>query len=431
MQHHQCLFFKESNNSCNDIITKEHIIQEGLAGTLSSSDIICDNCNNFFSQNLDIQLTGLYDPIIKILSPFLSGRLKYKKKQTKLTLNESEQYDIEYTRGTANLKKITCKYGPNGQLNLIAPCFYSRERLEEIAKSKGVGKSTTFLKVPFTELFPNGVEKTCLNVTPVLIRAILLDILELAYYVSVTKDFPNIAKHHCLDKLRLWIRTGRPSKPSFLKNTFPCAPVSDLLDSLFEPSIFSHRLAICFDHKSKVLTLIAQFVNTMPWVFIFEDVALYSCSVSILYKKTLLDGKDQLINENSAVLDIRDIRWRKFSTATQDAVEFAKTKWKQEFETQNARAHYESDLRNDSFISERLTYYADNCQSKISASIDAIVKLMQNRYQGSRYLVDILEITKKKALEKWTNSGNQKKQRVLLYQKCLKDIKSKFGYPNI
>ncbi|MHC4559524.1 MAG: HNH endonuclease [Planctomycetota bacterium] len=431
MKPQQCLFFQESNN-CNNNTKDEHIIQRGLAGTLSSPNIICANCNNFFSHNLDNHITDLYDPIIKILSPFLSGKLKHRKKRAKLTSEILGQYDIEYVGGSANLAKINKKYYSNGHLKIIAPCSYSKEKLEEIAEIEGVGRSKTFRKLPFTELFPDGREKICLNVTHFLIRAILLDILELDYHVSVTKDFPCISKHCCLNELRLWIRTGNPSKPSFLKNTFPwCAPVSDLLDPLFEPSTFSHRLVICFDHKSRVLILIAQFVNTMPWVFVLENIAVHSRSLSILYKKALIDGQDQLININHAVLDISDIRWHKFSTNTHDALEFAKTKWKQEFKIQNARAHYEFDLRNDNFISERLTYYTNNSRNKINPSIDAVVKLVQNRYQGNRFLPDILEITRKKVSKEWTNSGNQKERRVLLYRECLKTIKSKFGYPKL
>ena len=71
----------------------------------------------------------------------------------------------------------------------------------------------------------------------------------------------------------------------------------------------------------------------MPWVFIFENIVVNSCSVSILYKKALIDGENQLLmNKSHSILDIRDIRLRKFSTATHYAIEFAKTKWKQEYE---------------------------------------------------------------------------------------------------
>jgi len=431
MKSHQCLFFHESSN-CNNTNSNEHIIQQGLAGTLSSPNIICANCNNFFSQNLDIQITELYEPIIKILSPFLSGKFKRKKKVTKLTSGESEQYDIEYVGGTANLTKIYKRYSSDGQLEIIAPCSYSREKLEEIAKSEGAGRTKIFKTAPLTEIFPEATERGFLNVNCILIRAVLLDLLELAYYVSFTGNFPNIAKNQCLNKMRLWIRTGSSFSKFPPKDIlYSFAPISDLLDPLFKPSTFSHRLVICFDHKSKVLILVAQFVNTMPWVFILENMFVHSCSVSILYQKALIDGEDQLLTNKKCVLNIRDIRFRKFSTATHYAIKFAKTKWKQEYDVQNARAHYEFDLRNDRFINEKLTYYIDNCQSKINPSVGAIIQLIKRRYQGSPYIEDILEITKKKALQEWTNRGNQKKRRILLYRECLKDIKSKFGYPSI
>jgi len=430
MKPQQCLFYHESHN-CNNKTRNEHIIQKGLSGTLSSQNLICGNCNNFFSKELDTNIISLYEPIMNILSPFLSGKLKRRKKRAKLTSEESKQYEIEYVEGSANLSKINKIYSTNGKLeNIIAPASISKKELEKIAKREGV-ESKTFKTVPLTEFFPNAIEKTCLNVSPVLMRAILLDILELADYVSVARNFPNIAKHRSMNGLRLWIRTGGLSEPFFLKNAYPwCAPVSDLLDPLFEPSTFSHRLIVCFDHKSKALVLIAQFVDTMPWLFILENIVVHSCSLSILYKKALVDGQDELITEKSrAVLDIRDIRLRKFSPRTHYALEFAKAKWHQEFRNQWARAYYESDLRNDNVIKQKLTYYASNSHSKINPSIDAVMKLVQNRYQGSRYISDILEITKKKASAEWTNGGNQKEQQILLYRECLKAIKRKFGYP--
>ena len=429
MQSQQCLFFQE-NDKCNDIATDEHIIQKGLGGTLSSTNIICANCNNFFSQNLDIQLIKLYEPIIKILSPFLSGRLKHRKKGAKLITGESDLYDIEYVVGTANLTKIIKRYSSNGQLEIIAPHSYSREKLEEIAKREKTGRTKIYKIAPLTEIFRKSKEKGCLYVNPILIRTILLDVIELSYYVTVTEKFPNIAKHHCLDELRFWIRTGRSSSKFPPRDIlFSFAPISDLLDKLFSFSTFSHRLVICFDHKQKVLILVAQFVNTMPWVFVLENINIHSYSFSILYKKALINGEDQLLSKNCVILNINDIRWRKFLTATHEAIEFAKTKWEQEFITQNARAHYEYDLRNDNFISDRLTYYADNFHNEINPSVRAIVKLIRNRYQGSQYIKDILEITEKKALEEWINKGDHKIQRVLLYRKCLKKIKSEFGYP--
>ena len=190
------------------------------------------------------------------------------------------------------------------------------------------------------------------------------------------------------------------------------------------------------DYESKTLILFAQFANTMPWVFIIENVVPHFHSVSILYKKALLDGNDQFLVLNRAVLDIHDIEWRRFSVATKESREFAKSKWLQEIVTQRARAHYEFDLRSYDFIKQRLTYYINNPSGKTKTpKIDAIVKLMQERYQESKYLKDILEITRKKALELWTNTlfaGDKRDQKVLsVYRECFKNIKNTFGYPDI
>jgi hypothetical protein len=435
MEPRQCLFFHESSN-CSDVVENEHIIQKGLGGTLSSPDIICANCNNFFSQELDPHLINFYEPIIKILSPLLFGNLKRKRMKTKL-ISGKEQIDIEYRGGVVNLPEISYRYNSNGQLEEItAPSSIPIEKLKEIAKHKGA-KHISFETRFITERYPDGIEKSCFDVNPALMRAILRDILELAHYGYTIKKFPNIAMHRCLNKLRFWIRTGRSTNQFPPRDIcFSFAPISDLLDVLFEPSTFSHRLVVSYDYKSKAFILVAQFVNTMPWVFIFENVAAHSHSVSILYKKALLDGKDQLWSPNYAVLDIHNIKWRRFSIATRYAIEFAQKKFEQGFLTQRARAHYESDLRSDDYISQKFTYYINDFSSKTDTpEIDAIVKRIQEQYQESQYLKDILEITRKEALEIWTNTrfdNGQRDQKVLfVYRECLKNIKNTFGYPAI
>ena len=432
MRSHECLFYHD-NSECNDHIKDEHIIQAGLGGTLSSPNIICDNCNNHFSQVVDSELINFYDPIIKILAPFLSGRCKRKKKKSELISENGEQCSIEYVAGIASLKKISKSYSHDGELDrIIAPASISSQMLEKIANSEGI-KGKAVSRMLITEHFTNAVEGVLWDVNATLMRAILLDILELADHASLTQNMPNIARHHYLKDLRFWVRTGRLSKHFPLRNIFySFAPVSDLLDSLFEPSIFSHRLVICVDHHSNVLILVAQFVNTMPWVFVFENIVVHTCSFSILYKKALIDGKDQFFMDSGhALLDIRDIRWRTFTTTTPDACEFAKIKFVQEYQKQNARAYYESDLRNDTYIKKRLTYYAENSCNKDNASTDAILKLVENRYQGSVHLSDIIRITRDRAGERRANSANMEIQRVSLYRECLKCIKKKYGYPKI
>ena len=67
-----CLFFQETND-CTNEFTAEHIIQQSLGGTLSSPQIICASCNNFFSNNLDKAINDFYKNMYIILSPLLPG----------------------------------------------------------------------------------------------------------------------------------------------------------------------------------------------------------------------------------------------------------------------------------------------------------------------------------------------------------------------
>lgn len=435
MEPHQCLFSCE-NNSCNDIAREEHIIQEGLAGTLSSPYIICDNCNSFFSQ-LDINLTHFYRPILEILSPLLPGKLKARKSEAKLL---SEEIPLEITPGgVAGVAKIACKYDANGQLQeMWAPESVPQEKLEMIAKKKGA-TTTSFERKLLSKYWPDLKRLLSFEVSLDLTRAILLDILELAHYGHVKPNlcFPNIAKHDCLKKLRLLIRKGFPFNQLPPKEIiFAFAPISDLLDRLFKPSIFSHRLVVSYDHHSKTLIFVAQFVNTMPWIFILENLVLQSSPVSILYKKAMINGSDECFTKNCSVLDIPTIRWRKFSTATRHAREFAKTKMMQEYGTQYSRAYYELDLRSDEEIYRKLSNYTNDYRNKTKIpEIDAIVKTMESRYLGTLCLNDILEITRNKALEMWTNtffsSGQQNQKILYIYRECLKYIKNEFGYSTL
>ncbi|MGA2092072.1 MAG: HNH endonuclease [Sedimentisphaerales bacterium] len=438
MQSQQCLFFNESA-ICNNYFKKEHIIQKGLGGTLSSPEIICSNCNNYFSQELDVSIEKIYAPIIKILSPFISGKLKYKKYKTKLVSGKAGQdgIDIEYTGGVANLEKIKPVINPKGQLEeIIGPSSVPKDKIENIARRKGA-QNISFETRLITEAYPDAIDASYFDVNSSLIRAILCDILELAYYGYIKKIFPNIAMHHCLSNLRLWVRTGRATTRILTKDICSeLAPISDLLDQIFEPSTFSHRLGISYDCKSKALILFAQFANTMPCVFTFEDIPVHSHSVSILYKKALLDGTNQLFTLDYGTLNIHDIKLRTFSAATKESREFAKAKWLQEIHTQRERVHYEYDLRIDDFIKQRLVYYIKELLNKTKTpEIDAIVRRIQEQYQESQHLKDILDITKKKALEIWAHpcfANNQRDQKLLcVYRECLKYIKNKYGYPAI
>ena len=131
--------------------------------------------------------------------------------------------------------------------------------------------------------------------------------------------------------------------------------------------------------------------NLKAMDFIHRKNPVNSCSMSILYKKALLDGDDQyFVDSKKALINIQDIRWRTFVTTSADACKFAQIKFTQEFQKQNARAYFESDLRDDDYIIRRLNYYCINSRNTEDASIDAILKLLESRYQSSEFLPEII-----------------------------------------
>ncbi len=271
-----------------------------------------------------------------------------------------------------------------------------------------------------------------------IIRAVILDALELVRYGTIEHTFPDIARHDSLRKLRCWVRYGTPYFKCGQPDV-PYANISDILDPLFQQSTFSHRIIASYDKSSQSLILVAQFVSTMPWLIIIENVNLHPTSVSILYKKALIDGNDECFIKNNAVLNTKSLNWRKFSAETQNALDFAKVKFVQEYHFQCGRASYELDMRDDKDLGTTLSNYINYYQDKGIANpeIEAILETIKSRYQLSPHVNDILASTRQKALSMWAmlNRPVHQKQRSTLniYRACLKEISNskRYGYPKI
>lgn len=436
MQPQQCLFYQEDNN-CNNTSKKEHIIQEGLAGTLSSSDIICGACNEFFSRELDSQLTNFFRAPLHLISPLLAGNLKRK---TQKVMSQAEKLTLKLSAGGVHqFPRIKRIHDKKGRLKkILASTTISREKLETIAKKEGVQyKSISFANVPITKELENPFTTHSLQLNEAITRAVALDIIELIRYGTLKYSFPDIARHNCLKELRRWIRLGNPYFKESCREVL-YAPISDILDPLFKPSTFSHRIVASFDNRSQSLSLVAQFVNTMPWLIVIENVNLHPSSVSILYKKALIDGSDEFIKENCAVIDVKPLNWRKFSVATPEALEFSKYKFAQEYNFQWGRAIYELDMRRDKELGNTLSMFIDYYQNNVTnPEIEAILEIIKSRYQLSPHINDILIFVRQKSLSMWSmqNAPVQQKLKCALniYRACLKEISDnkRYGYPKV
>jgi hypothetical protein len=436
MQPQQCLFYQE-NGCCNNTSKKEHIIQESLAGTLSSSKIICGACNDYFSRELDPQLAQFFYQPLHYISPLLPGRIKHKKVYVESTEESMKLQSL--AGGVIQLQKIVRKYDKKGRLEkILAPTSISRDKLETIAKKEVTQYNTLrFTHAPITEGLVKPFTTFSLQLDDRIIRAVILDVLELIRYGTIKHAFPDIARHDSLRELRCWVRYGTP----YFKRGQPDVPyanISDILDPLFKPSTFSHRIVASYDYNSRSLSLVAQFVNTMPWLIVIENIEVYSSSVSILYKKALIDGNDECFIKNSAVLDVKSLNWRKFSTATQDALDFSKYKFVQEYHLQSGRASYELDMRRDKELGNTLANYLDYYQNIVAnPELEALLELIKSRYQLSPHINDILTLARQKALSMWSMQNTPVRQKLKcilkIYRVCLKEIceNRRYGYPKV
>ena len=430
MESLSCLF-SDVNPTCTNITetTKsEHIIQEGIGGTLNHSKILCDCCNHYFSEIIDRRIVEFYKPIIMIISPLMSGSAKkaimdlpYSPNSLPLRMNPG---------GMLNMKKgINKKYNNNGKLKQIiaSKASVDKDILIEIAEKNRVPKDS--YEINETSLSKH-LGKSEYMFPPILIdkwlfKSVVLDILELMRYATLKCGSPDIARSDCLFGLRSWVRNDLKG---FRLQEIPFADLSDILDPFFTPATFSHRIIISYDNDSKTLALVAQFVNTMAWLITIKNVNPYPDPISILYQKSLLGGNDQFFTENHAVLNTDTIIWRTFSKATKEAVSFAWRKFFQTWQEQYHRAVYETDMLDDKKLYEQLIHYINSSYPEISA----VCNLIERRYKKNLSLNKILEITKQKADSLWENYfpeySDNKNNILRLYRDCLKYIAIDCGY---
>jgi len=421
-----CLFFHETDD-CTNEFTAEHIIQQSLGGTLSSPQLICASCNNFFSYNLDRAINDFYKNLYIILSPLLSGRRRTIDAETL----EGVPLMIE-SGGVASVKKIKKKYNANGDLSeIIAPPSVSKKELETIASKTGrISSHSKFVRTPLADFCE--YQNMSLGIDDLFIRAVCLDLLEFIRYGTIEKNFPDFSRHTALQGLRSFVRHGYTTH-AFRMRGLPIAWIADLLEQLFAPSTFSHKLAASYNPRDGSLILAAQFFDTLPFALVLESLSVDSRPISLLYKKALLDGKDQFFIENKAVLDPKMIALRLFSASKEEyAIRFKKTKFFSSWRGQRERAIYELDMRSDDELLNTLSIRVENStDSNPYPQVHAIVEVVAIRYSEHPSLSTIREETYQRALCAWKNTTVDSKKKMMLdvYRQCLHSIKQDYGLP--
>jgi len=423
----KCLFYQETNE-CSNNFSPEHIIQEGLGGSLKSSDLVCVSCNECFGNVVDPVLTDYYRPILEILAPILPGDLKRKKRKTE-SIPDSTPLEI-HAGGHAKLRKIIKECDKNGELiGITAPEGKTREEIEAIAQKRANSFEVTSSK---------SYHGVCPLPNQVLLRAIMLDLIELIRYTTKRNGLQDISNHYGLSDVRNWVRHGTPA--NYLPTDIPFAPLSDILDAFFKPSVFSHRLAVSYDANRKSIVFVAEFVNTMPWIMILGHVNVYPSSLSIIYRKDLLTAESTQIEPSvmdDAILDFRELEWRRFSSTSYEACEFAWTKFRQQYMDQIGKARYEVDMRSDRGLIDDIGLVCLNYRglNEGEAAPRIVADLIGVRYMDSPFVHEIKQLSHEKAKSLFSMGAIDRKldlnEIISVYRVCLKAVahEHSYGYP--
>ena len=136
---------------CNEEIrtlSKEHIIQNALGGSLESFKICCDKCNKFLGKQIDKPFTDMFVPILMHIDNFdktNKKNTKYSIQAKGITVN-SEKYDV-----VVKDRKITS-------------CPELQKKLKNnYDKSIFVAYNFELFKVTDSDIFLNGIKKIAFN----------------------------------------------------------------------------------------------------------------------------------------------------------------------------------------------------------------------------------------------------------------------------
>lgn len=364
-----------------------------------------------------------------MLSPLLPGDLKDKKQHTK-SLNSSTPLTIE-PGGHVKVRGISKTTNENGVLTEIrGPLRASKSEFEEIARRRADSFEYSFEKDDYLHVF---------SINELLIRAILLDLIEILRYATIHRGIPDVANHKFLEEAKRWIRKGTNSS-NFPPRRVPFAPISDMLDISFGACTFSHRLAVIYDQKRAKIIFSAQFANTMPFVVILHDARIGNSSLSILYQKVLIDdagSQDTFNTTRKPVIDYKDMEWARFID-TPDGQNFALCKFWQEYVRQYRKALYELDMRSDDTLCKEVEKHKIKYTTKTRPEgvMSIIRDLVEDRYLHSPHLAEIkrtaYDIMQSKLDVNNRDDENIVKDIISMYRICLKAIATNnhYGYPD-
>ncbi|MBU1220270.1 HNH endonuclease [Myxococcota bacterium] len=419
----KCIFCDSERE--NEFEKKEHIIQEGIGGTLSSKNIVCENCNEIFSTSYDVEINDFYVHFTNILANWMPSRIRNKK----ITFYQDGIQWILSHGGMFSLgKKITKINDSSGNIKTI----YATSK-EEIFSITGNSCNSKIEEVfPSDDLVPDNILKIKKGGTEQLFFASLINLIEFAEYeASTNKRIGSIFSSKRFVSLKKKLISKQPF--DIIYDTGYNSPFSHdlcLLNSLFPSTqnpLFCHRLIIDYQKEECQLVLSAQYFGTFPWIYIFNNVELIENSFCLTYYK---DFEPQVLHEPNnfffsptSLLNKKFINYKQFQIKTQKGWEFATDKLHENYIKTFSQILFQYEQIDDSVYSETIE---ESRRVKKMTSKEAIEYVLSLKFRNVS-LDKIQSISDKIGLEKIVcEKGNS-----AAYKFLAKELNQEFGYPEI
>jgi hypothetical protein len=409
-----CLFGLESVSCHGDKL--EHIVQEGLGGTLRKPGIICAGCNEHFGRAIDPQICEAFRPIIEIMTPMMPGDLKRRS---------------SFGTSTSGAK---VRFGAGGVVELASPLHipgvdhhtaYFPDRMSEeqvnahiLAKFGPVRKEPSRATSAELAVVLGPVRPTLFDGR--VVRAALCDLLELLELASKTGRVPS-ARIDPLRPLRRIVYSGFKDL-SAEYDMYRFANMGRELAALFQPAELAHRLVVSYSDSRNLLTLTASFTDTLPLHFQCP-MSLHRRDFTVRYMKALPlgrgDPEPQITDD--FVWNDEILKWRPFGTRA-GQFNHARSEFFKSFRDAQRRAFYVLDMEHDETPSSWLEEAVDGGISEREAIREL---LLSSRYAAhsdvGHIAVDV---------ESLLPDAVARHEMLVTYRSILATVRAAHGFPD-
>lgn len=405
-----CLFVSESD--CCDKKKEEHLFNECVFGSLTSSRVLCRTCNEHFGKTIDRSFCRFFSLLSSLLAKVTVG---WKDKSFHVRTEDGKLLGLK----AGNLIRLKHKFverevGDSKE-------FVFRKDEEAFVRNTVLANRYPNASVQKTEYV--GVQDAFggnvyldgnLNWKNVL-RGVLLDVLEVQYYIEM--NFPNVVEFVRGSGIRSFRQFVRKGKKSLCVPAFPIGGSYRKVSELFGGRKFSHTAVITSGPNTQSVCFIVSYFGLMPFVFRAKYTGVKE-TFTYAYQKDIISGGSQWRISDECLLE--DIEFWGVDVVSESSLDFAEVKFKQSLEKVFGRANIYVDLNDDSQL-EDLEREIQELNSEDFT--ERVKKAIMTRYGGHSQEQKVEKIVREEC-KKYSRSSFKE-----AYREVLKVVVEKVGYP--